>query len=752
MAFEENITREIAVRLTPGLLIVYFLYEVTSTAWGSTTTYVSMHALIAFLAVASAAWAYLVNYRHTSVGHWIFFTGLWVRVVIHTGTAVEHAFGDTSPVRLSAQIRVTTDIYGVTLLAIFILASVLCTRAEWKGKIPRFIMPTIGLTGLASFGIIYFFILPSLSVVGRQVLGLVFGVIAIAAFLITSILWMTTKEKTRMYNTSYLLSSLIAFTLSTIPLILSQISFSSIWRLSIWLQALGFSLMALAIGDPLFRRVNLSRNSTNTILSWMLTLAIGPFIVALFSESLAPGIVIESLGAYLLSHGAAALLSSMMAVLLYVYFKKNPAWNLIPLLSLFISWSIIEVYIMTTYSSNVATDIGESLVPYILGGLISLIVIFRSVLWTVNPPTSKPPEIQISWIGTRIFLVLIAVITSMWIEYTLLSYDATLIHSAIGRSVLLVTNLIVLAGFLILLHIVAREHGDWKSIQGIALIFLGFWIMPNILKGVFTDWTVGWWAAEVLLIIGLALGPPMLGILYVDSMSSAQDAQRRATLYSDLLAHDITNMHQAILVALAIIEMEDTDDIAKNLAIIDAKSSLERAAHIVENVRQIGLADQTGKEQLNDKDLVASITDAFSQVKAEFPNKEIKFSMNSREGHCYVQANNLLMDLFYNLIKNALAYSYDEKIVDVTINYEKHEGEDYWKVRVIDHGRGIEEDRKALLFQRFMKGAEGLGLGLSVVLALVKSFDGFIDVEDRVPGDHTKGTVFIVYLPISPNS
>jgi signal transduction histidine kinase len=325
-------------------------------------------------------------------------------------------------------------------------------------------------------------------------------------------------------------------------------------------------------------------------------------------------------------------------------------------------------------------------------------------------------------------------------------------NSPLERSILLATNLVVLAGFLILLHVMARRYGDWKSIQTIALIFLAFWIMPNILKGVFTDWTVGWWAAEVLLIVGLGLGPPMLGSLYMDSLSAAQDSQRRATLYSDLLAHDITNMHQAILVALSIIEMEDTDDVAKNLAIIDARASLERASQIVENVRQIGQADQTGIEQLDDKDLVAAIIDAFSQVKAEFPNKEINFSINSQEGQCFIQANNLLMDLFYNLFKNALTYSYEEKIVDVAINYQKHDGEDYWRVSVSDHGRGIEDERKAHLFKRFMIGAEGLGLGLSVVLALVKSFGGFINVADRVSGDHTKGTVFNVYLPISPNS
>ncbi|MHA2424298.1 MAG: hypothetical protein ACXAEF_05890, partial [Candidatus Thorarchaeota archaeon] len=340
MAFEENVTKEIAIRMIVGLFVVLFLFEVTTSAWGSTTTYVSMHALIAFLAIASAAWAYLVNFRNTTVGHWIFFTGLWVRVVIHAGTAVEHAFGNVSPVRLAGEIRITTDIYGVTIFSLFILASVLCTRAEWKGKVPKLIMPTIGIAGLGSFGIVYFLILPSLSTVGRQTLGLILGIIAICALLATSVMWMTTKDKSRIFSTPFFLSSLFSFTLSTIPLIIAQVIYSSIWKLSFWLQALGFAFMALAIGNPLFRSVNLSKKSTNTILGWMLTLAIGPFLVAIFSESFAPGIIIESVGAYLLSHGAAALLSAMMAVLIYLYFKRSPAWNLVPLLTLFISWTM----------------------------------------------------------------------------------------------------------------------------------------------------------------------------------------------------------------------------------------------------------------------------------------------------------------------------------------------------------------------------------------------------------------------------
>jgi signal transduction histidine kinase len=46
-----------------------------------------------------------------------------------------------------------------------------------------------------------------------------------------------------------------------------------------------------------------------------------------------------------------------------------------------------------------------------------------------------------------------------------------------------------------------------------------------------------------------------------------------------------------------------------------------------------------------------------------------------------------------------------------------------------------------------MEGAEGTGLGLSVVYALTETYSGTITVDDRVEGDYTKGTVFTVTIP-----
>jgi signal transduction histidine kinase len=40
-----------------------------------------------------------------------------------------------------------------------------------------------------------------------------------------------------------------------------------------------------------------------------------------------------------------------------------------------------------------------------------------------------------------------------------------------------------------------------------------------------------------------------------------------------------------------------------------------------------------------------------------------------------------------------------------------------------------------------------LGLGLYLVKTIVEDFGGKVRVEDRVPGDHTKGAKFVVMLP-----
>ena len=180
--------------------------------------------------------------------------------------------------------------------------------------------------------------------------------------------------------------------------------------------------------------------------------------------------------------------------------------------------------------------------------------------------------------------------------------------------------------------------------------------------------------------------------------------------------------------------------------------SLRRADHLIKNVRQLGKIEHMPKIGNEPMDLVATINLAADQVFKALRAENIIYHINEPEGKCFIDANPLLIDLFQNLIRNAVEYSDGENRVDVEINSHVNNGRDYYRVQIIDYGRGIPPERKEQLFNRYMDGAFGSGIGLSVVRALSEAFEGWVDVKDRVPGDFEQGTVFIVTLPKSSNS
>ena len=44
-------------------------------------------------------------------------------------------------------------------------------------------------------------------------------------------------------------------------------------------------------------------------------------------------------------------------------------------------------------------------------------------------------------------------------------------------------------------------------------------------------------------------------------------------------------------------------------------------------------------------------------------------------------------------------------------------------------------------------GSKGMGIGLTLIHTLTKSFNGSLYIADRIKGDHTKGTNFILVFP-----
>jgi signal transduction histidine kinase len=121
---------------------------------------------------------------------------------------------------------------------------------------------------------------------------------------------------------------------------------------------------------------------------------------------------------------------------------------------------------------------------------------------------------------------------------------------------------------------------------------------------------------------------------------------------------------------------------------------------------------------------------------------------------CFVKANDLIKDVFSNLIDNAIKHSDPDRplTINIAIRSQKDHKQDYYLCSVEDNGPGIPDWIKDKIFQRFQRGttkAHGKGLGLYLVKKLVDDYHGAVWVEDRVPGDYTKGAKFVVMLPVA---
>ena len=110
-----------------------------------------------------------------------------------------------------------------------------------------------------------------------------------------------------------------------------------------------------------------------------------------------------------------------------------------------------------------------------------------------------------------------------------------------------------------------------------------------------------------------------------------------------------------------------------------------------------------------------------------------------------------LTQVLVNLLANARSHTPRGTPVDVAVRTQNGLVE----VAVVDHGPGIPDDQKRLVFDRFhrtdpsrTRDRGGTGLGLAIVDAVVRAHGGSVDVADTPGG----GATFIVRLPRAGHS
>ncbi len=153
-------------------------------------------------------------------------------------------------------------------------------------------------------------------------------------------------------------------------------------------------------------------------------------------------------------------------------------------------------------------------------------------------------------------------------------------------------------------------------------------------------------------------------------------------------------------------------------------------------------------------DLRELLSACVDRQRLRLQEREITLDFNVPDPLSVVGDPDRLVQVFTNLLDNALTYTPRGGRIEVSGQLVQDEGRSWVTVSVTDNGPGIAAEDLPRLFERFYRvdkarrrGA-GSGLGLAIVKELVEAHGGRVQVESVVG----LGTRFTVWLPAEPGT
>lgn len=236
----------------------------------------------------------------------------------------------------------------------------------------------------------------------------------------------------------------------------------------------------------------------------------------------------------------------------------------------------------------------------------------------------------------------------------------------------------------------------------------------------------------------------------------AQRMESIGTLASGI-AHDLNNALAPIMMSVQILE-EKLQDEQSQWIIETLSNNTKRSADLVKQVLSFARGLEGERTTLQIERLIWEIEQIAKQT---FPKAiEIRTNVPTPDIWSISGDATQLQQVLMNLCVNARDAMPEGGILQLCaenlqidphfarMNIDAKVGP-YVAIAVSDTGTGISHEIIDRIFEPFFTTKElgkGTGIGLSTVMAIVKSHDGFVNVDSEVG----KGTQFKVYLPATP--
>lgn len=228
------------------------------------------------------------------------------------------------------------------------------------------------------------------------------------------------------------------------------------------------------------------------------------------------------------------------------------------------------------------------------------------------------------------------------------------------------------------------------------------------------------------------------------------DANRRKRELLAMVTHDLRTPLMTVQMALSMLANQVHGEIPDQSLrhVHGAQSSVERLIALINDLLDIEKMEagklEVSKDAVMVQDLFERTTLSIGQY-AEHHAVNLRFETTEIEIHA--DADRILQVLI-NLVSNAVKFSQPGAAVVLSAVAE----EDTVEVRVLDEGRGVPEDQRAAIFERFSQvdkedARHGTGLGLAICKMIVDSHNGEIGVR---AGSSGKGSEFWFKIAKAP--
>lgn len=205
------------------------------------------------------------------------------------------------------------------------------------------------------------------------------------------------------------------------------------------------------------------------------------------------------------------------------------------------------------------------------------------------------------------------------------------------------------------------------------------------------------------------------------------------------MAHEIRNPLNSISLFVQLIK-EGVDDLERLEYIDKILKEVDRVDATLRKLLDTARRPRFELTEVNIEEVIRKALDSFTpQIRAQ--NIQLNFSFRENLPHLMADPAEI-QQIFTNLFLNAVDEMPDSGRLDIELDYDNKD----IIVLVSDSGNGIPEEHLPNIFDPFFSTkSRGTGMGLPIVLRIVKNYGGKIEIAST----GSSGTSFLIRLPVA---